>query len=134
MQVVERDTSSVHASLIDINTLDIELEIEPEHPPTPDMSPIIRIEQESLEVSMPHFPMSETKLSVVIDKTQDIILELLINTMEIYLAQENVFRKKEIENTTNSSEWKYGKGSKGNHIKAPYKDRKEEVGSKSKEV
>ena len=55
---------------------------------------------------MPHFPMSETKLSVMIDKTQDIILELWINTVEIYLAQEDVFRNREIENTANSSEWK----------------------------
>ena len=54
------------------------------------MSPIIRPEVESLEVSIPHFPMSETKLSVMIDKTQHIIFELLISTAKIYLAQEEV--------------------------------------------
>ena len=88
------------------------------------MFPIIRSEVESLEVSMPHFPMRVTKLSVVIDNTQDIILQLLINTVEIYLAEEEVFRNKGIENTANSSEWKYGKRSKENKLKAPYKDRK----------
>ena len=96
------------------------------------MFPIIRPEVESLEVSMPHFPMSETKLSVMLDKTQDIILELLINTAEIYLGQEEVFKNKEIENTANSSEWKYGKGSKGKKVKAPYKDRKGKVESDPK--
>ena len=33
------------------------------------------------------FSLSETKLSVVLDKTKDIILELLMNSMEIYLGQ-----------------------------------------------
>ena len=118
LQVVERvgenPASFVHASLTDaINTLDTELETKPHQPPpTPDMSPIIMPEIESLEVSMPCFPMSEIKLNVMIDKTQDIILELLINTAEIYLTQEEVFRKKEIENTAHSSKQKYGKGSK----------------------
>ena len=52
------------------------------------MSPIIRpIESE------PHFPLSETKISVVLDKTQDSILELLLNTAEIYLAQEVIQEK-----------------------------------------
>ena len=39
--------------------------------------------------------------------------------MKKYLVQEEVFKNKEIENTANSSEHKYGKGSKGNkhHIK-----------------
>ena len=47
--------------------------MEPDQLPlTPDMPPIIRPEVESLEVCMPHFPM--TKLSVMIDKTQHIIL------------------------------------------------------------
>ena len=39
---------------------------------------------------------------------------------------------KEIENTANSSKWMYGKGSKWNKLKAPYKDRKREVKSKAK--
>ena len=54
-------------------------------PQTPDMSPIIRSKIQSRE-SMPHFPLSQTKLCVGLDKTQDIILELLINSIEIYLA------------------------------------------------
>ena len=76
--------------------------------------------------------MNEPKLSVMIDKTQGIILELLINTAEIYLDQEEVFKSKEIGNTANSSEWKYGKGSKGNKLKALYKDRRGEVKGKPK--
>ena len=68
----------------------------------------------------------------MIDKTQDIILELLINKAEIYLTQEEVFKNKEMENTANSLEWKYRKGSKGNKLKAPYKDRKGVVKSKPK--
>ena len=43
-----------------------------------------------------------------------------------------MFRNKEIENSVNSSEWKYVKGSKGNKFRALYKDRKEKVESKSK--
>ena len=35
----------------------------------------------------PHFPISKTKISVVFGKTQDIILELLLNSAEIYLVQ-----------------------------------------------
>ena len=82
---------------------------------------------------MPCLPLRETKLSVVIDKTQNIILELLINAAEIYLAKEEVSKSKKIENAANSSEWKYGKGFKGNKLRAPYKDRKGEVESKPKE-
>ena len=48
----------------------------------------------------------------MVDKTQAIILELLLNTAEIYLAQEEMSQNKEIENPANSSKWKYGKGSK----------------------
>ena len=54
-------------------------------PPTPDMSSIIRSKIPHTE-SIPHFPLSKTTLSVVLDKTKDIILELLINSTEIYLA------------------------------------------------
>ena len=113
-QVVERvgehPTSPEHESLIkfsrtpeSINTLETESDMEPEQPPpTPDMSPIVRPEVESMEMSIPHFPMSETKCSVTVDKTQDIILELLINTAEIYLAHEEVSQNKETENPANS--------------------------------
>ena len=48
----------------------------------------------------------------------------MINTAEIYLAQEEESQNKEIENPTNSSKWKYRKESKGNKLKAPYNDRK----------
>ena len=102
-------------------------------PPTPDMSAIVRPKIEPIEMSMPCFLMSETKLSVMRDKTQDIILELLISTAVIYLAQEEVSQNKEIENPANNSKQKYGKGSKGNKWKAPYKDRKEDVVSKPKQ-
>ena len=108
-----------------INILETASNMETKQPPlTPDMSPVVRPEVESIEMSMPHFPLSETKLSVIIDKTQDIILELLTSTAEIYLAQEEVFQNKEIDNPANSPKWKYRKGSKGNKLKAPYKDRK----------
>ena len=43
---------------------------------------------------------------------------------EIYLAQEKGSHNKEIENPANSSKLKYVKGSKGNKLKAQYKDRK----------
>ena len=62
--------------------------------------------------------MHETKLSIMIDKTQDIILQLLINTAKKYLAQEEVFKSKGIENTANSSEQKYEKMSKGNKLQS----------------
>ena len=93
-----------------------ETDSERELPTTPDMSPIIRpIESE------PHFPVSEIKTSVVLDKTQDTILELLLNFAELYLAQEELSKSK--ENYMSKSEQGCGKGSKGNKVKAPYKDR-----------
>ena len=91
------------------------------------MSPIIRPE---VQLSMPHFPLSETKLSVALDKTQEIILELLINGVEIYLAKEEVTQNK--ETFVSHSERKYGKGSKGNKLITLYKDRSE-VESMSKQ-
>ena len=79
-----------------VHTPETSLEIEfKQLPPTPDMSPIIRSKGQSIE-SMPCFPLSETKLSVVRDKSQDTILELLINFTEIYLAQEELFKTKKI--------------------------------------
>ena len=96
------------------------------------MSPIARPEVEAIEISMPHFPLSETKLSVIIDMTQDIICELLISTVGIYLAQEKVSQNKEMESPANSPKWMYGKGSKGHKLKAPYKDRKGGAESKPK--
>ena len=71
-QVIERvskkPTSQTHGTLTEsINTLGTDALIESEQPPpTPDMSPIIRPELQSLEMSMPHFPMRKPKLSVVI--------------------------------------------------------------------
>ena len=61
----------------------------------PEMSPIIRSEVQSIE-PMPHFLLREIKLSAVLDKTQDIILELLIISIEIYLAQEELSQYKKI--------------------------------------
>ena len=63
-------------------------------PPTPDMSPIIRPVMPPTG-SLPGFPISDTKESVVLDKTQDIIIELLIISMEIYLAQEESSQNRE---------------------------------------
>ena len=115
VQVVERMgenlTSPEHESLTEfsrtpgsINTPETESETEPEQPPlTPDMSPIVRPQIESIKMSMPCFPLSETKLSVLIDKTQDITLELLISTAEIYLAQKEVSQNKEKESPAHSS-------------------------------
>ena len=80
---------------------------------------------------MPCFPLSETKLSVVLDKTQDIILELLMNSMEICLAQEEISLNK--EKFVCSSERKYGKASKGNKLRTPYKGRRSEVKSTPKQ-
>ena len=95
------------------------------------MSPIIRPEVQSIEISMPRFPLSETKLSVVIDMTQDIILDLLMNSMEIYLVQEEVFQNK--EKLVNNSGRKYGKRSKGNKLRAPCKDRRSQIESMPKQ-
>ena len=71
--------------------------------------------------SVPHFPLSETKISVVLDKTQDIILKFLIYSAEICLAWEEL--SKNNENYSSNSEQKFGKGAKGSKLKAPYKDR-----------
>ena len=65
---------------------------------------------------------------VVLDKIQDIFLVLLMNSMEIYLAQEEVPQNKE-----KLVERKYGKGSKGNKLRAPYKDRMSRVESTPKQ-
>ena len=71
----------------------------------PDMSPIIRPKTKLVE-SMPRFPLIEIKLSVVLDKIQDIILELLINSTEIYLAPEKLTENE--ENYIHDSEHKFG--------------------------
>ena len=73
------------------------------------MSPIIRSKVQPTE-TIPSFPLSETKLSVILDKTQDIILELLINSTEIYSAWEELSQNK--ENYVNGSEQSLGKGLK----------------------
>ena len=89
------------------------------------MSPIMRSKVQSME-SMPHFPLSKTKLSVVFDKNHGIILELLINSAEIYLVREELSQNK--ENHVSSSEQKFRKGSNGNRLKAPYQDRQDGIG------
>ena len=78
------------------------------------MSPIIRPAILSTE-SVPHFPLSKTKLGAVLDKTQDIILELLNNSSEIYLAWKELSQNK--ENYISHLEQKFGKASKGNKVK-----------------
>ena len=76
-----------------INTSESNLEIESNPPPlTTDMSPIRKPEEPSL---IPYCFLSETELSVVLDKTQKIILEFLLGSAEIYLAREERSRSKE---------------------------------------
>ena len=108
--VVERvskdSTSPEHESFTEFSTIqesikppENESEMEPEQPPlTPDMSPNIRPEAEPIEISMPCFSMSETKLSVMVDKIQDVIPELCINTTKIFLAQEGVSQNRDRKN------------------------------------
>ena len=95
-RVGEKPTSLTEGTLIEsisLNTPETNLEIESDQPPlTPDMAPIIRPE---VQLSMPYFPLNETKLSVVLDKTQEIILELLLNSVEIYLGREEISQNKE---------------------------------------
>ena len=87
-QVIEKlDGKTIFFELEFVHTH--ETDSERELPPTPDMSSIIR----SIEYE-PHFPLSETKISVVLDKTQDVILELLLNYAEIYLTQKGLSRNK----------------------------------------
>ena len=74
-------------------------------PPTPEMSLIIR----PIELESP-FPQSETKICVVLDKTKDIILELLLHSAKIYLVQEEITQNK--ENCASKSKQGCGKGSK----------------------
>ena len=62
--------------------------------------------------SLPHFPLSELILNVVLDKTEDITLELLCNSTEIYLACEESSQNG--ENYISNLEQKCEKGSKGN--------------------
>ena len=88
-----------------------ETDSEKELPPTPDMSPIIRpIEFES------SLSLREAEIGIVLAKTKNIILELLLNSAEIYLVQEELVKSK--ENRNNKSNQGCGKES----IKAPYKD------------
>ena len=69
-----------------INTSESNLEIESDQPPlSPNMSSIRRPEEPSL---IPYCFLSETKLSVVLDITQEIILEFLLGSAEVYLARE----------------------------------------------
>ena len=93
-QVVERvGEKATHPGHEFVHTPEMDSEIEFEHlPSTPDMSPIIRSKVQPIKF-MPHFPPSDTKLSVVLDKTQDIILELLINSTEIYFSSRGIISK-----------------------------------------
>ena len=79
-----KKTTPLEHELVHTPETDSKMEFE-QLPPTLDMSPIIRPTIPPTE-SVPHFPLSENKLSVLLDKTQDIILELSINSTEIYLA------------------------------------------------
>ena len=89
---------------------------EKELPQTPDMSPIVRpIEFKS------SIPLREAEIEAVLDKTLNIILELLLNSAEIHLVQEELSKNK--ANVTHKSKQGCGKRSKGNKLKAPYKDR-----------
>ena len=54
------------------------------------MPPIIR----HIKLKSP-FPLSETKINVGLDKTQDITLKLLLHSAEIYLVQEELSKNKE---------------------------------------
>ena len=65
-RVGEKSTPPEHEFVHMLET-DSEMEIE-QLPPTPDMSPIIRSKIQTTE-SIPHFPLGETKLSIVFDKT-----------------------------------------------------------------
>ena len=106
MERVDETLTSKEVLAQSINIPENNLDIESDQTPlTPDMSPIIRPE---VELSMPHFPLSETRFSVVLDKTQEIILESLLNSVEIYLAKEETIKNK--ENPVKSSERKYGEG------------------------
>ena len=106
-----------------VNTSEINSGSESDQPSlTPDMSSI-RGPEEPLIIS--HYILSETKLTVVINKTQEIILEFLLRSAEIYLAIEE--RSGSETKVLNKSERKHGNGAKGNKLRAPYKDRKSQV-------
>ena len=90
-------------------------ETEKKLPLTPDMSPIIRPTEFKSSL-----PLREAEIEVVLDKIQNIIFELLLNSAEIYLVQEELAKHK--ENIKNKYKQGCGKKSKGNKLKAPYKD------------
>ena len=111
-----------------MNTSECNMEIESDQPPLiPDMSPIRRPEEPSL---IPYCFLSETKLSVVLDKTQEIILEFLPGSAEIYLARKE--RSRSEGKFLSNLERKYRNRSKGNKLTAPYKDRKSQIEGMSK--
>ena len=128
-KVGERTISPAQEVLTEsINTSESNLEIDSYQPPlTPDMSPIRRPEEPAI---IPYCFLSETKLSVVLDKIQEIFLEFLLGSAEIYLAREERSRSK--EKFLSNSERKYGNGSKGNKLRAPYKDRNNQIEGTSK--
>ena len=68
-QVIERvGQKSLGYKLVHIPETDSAMEFK-QLPPTPHMSPIIRPKTKPIK-SIPSFPLSETKLSVVLDKTK----------------------------------------------------------------
>ena len=98
-----------------MNTSESNLEIESNQPPpTPDMSSIKRHEELIL---IPYCFLSETKLSVVLDKIQEIILKFLLRSGEIYQAREK--KSKNEERFLSNLGRKYGNGSKGNNVSTP---------------
>ena len=89
-RVGENSTPPEH-ELLHTPETDSEIEFE-QLLPTPDMSPIIRSKTPPME-SISHFPLSETKLSVVLDKTQDIILGLYNQLYRNYFIVRGVILK-----------------------------------------
>ena len=85
-QVIEkvgRKITPLKHELIYTPETDSEMEIK-QLPPTPDMSPIIRPVMPPTESTS--FPYKWNQTQCCLRQTQDIIIELLINSKEIYLA------------------------------------------------
>ena len=86
------------------------------------MSPIKQCEEPTL---ISYCFLSKTKLSIVLDITQEIILEFVLRSAEIYPAREK--QSKTEEQFLSSSGRKYRNVSKGNRLRAPYKNRNNEI-------
>ena len=95
-QVIEKvggETTFFENALVHTPETDFETELE-QLPQTADMSPIIRPIIPPME-SVPYVPLSETKISVILDKTLGIILEFLINSAKICLVWEELSQNEE---------------------------------------